>query len=48
MSVDEFVQETLENGKEELAKLRKLQEILDQISPRRDRAYIFSVSSNIE
>jgi len=48
MSVNEFVQQTLQEKKEEVDKIRKLEQILEQIGGRRPslRIYSISVTSN--
>lgn len=47
MSTREFVEEILEDNQEELDELRKLQEILDQLTEREHRFYTVSVTSNL-
>ena len=49
MSLSEFLEQALEESQEELEEIRKLQEILNQISESRERpqVYIISVTSNL-
>ena len=47
MSIHEFVEEILEENQEELDELRKLEEILDQLTDRERQLYTVSVTSNL-
>lgn len=47
MSTHEFVEEILNENQEELDKLRKLKETLDQLSEPEQHSYIVSVTSNL-
>ena len=47
MSIREFVKEVQKENQGELDKLRKLQEILDQLTEREEYFYTISVTSNL-
>lgn len=47
MSTHEFVEEILNEDPEELDKLRKLKEILDQLTEQEQHFYTVSVTSNL-
>ena len=47
MSIEEFVQEILEENQEELDEVRRLQEILDQLDSEESVIYTVSITSNL-
>lgn len=47
MSLEEFVEDVVKGNQEELERIRKLCEILDQLRDERTAIYTFSVTSDL-
>ena len=47
MSIQEFIQDVVENNQEELSRLKELCDILDQLRNEKTEIYVASVTSNL-
>lgn len=47
MSIKEFIEDIVEENREELERIRRLSKILDQLRDEKTEVYVFSVTSNL-
>lgn len=47
MSIKEFIEDVVEENREELERIRRLSKILDQLRDEKTEMYVFSVTSNL-